>query len=139
MTQDESHLKTLSIFHYVLAAASAFFSSFFLIHFFLGAAIMGGALAHGRNPPPAPLGILFMAIGGVAVLLGWSFAACLIVAGRSLARRRRHTFCVVVAALCCVLCNPLGTVLGVFTLIVLLRPSVKALFETATSSPREAS
>ena len=39
----------------------------------------------------------------------------------------RQTFCVVVAAISCCF-TPLGTVLGVFTLIVLFRPSVKALF-----------
>jgi hypothetical protein len=139
MTQDESHLKLLSIFHYVLAAMSAFFSSFFLIHFGLGAAMLGGAFAHDKSPPPPAVGILFMGIGGIAILVGWSFAACLIVAGRSLSRHKRHTFCVVVAALCCVLCNPLGTVLGVFTLVVLLRPSVKALFEAGMPSSREAS
>jgi hypothetical protein len=34
-----------------------------------------------------------------------------------------------VAALCCAF-FPFGTVLGVFTILVLVRPSVKALFET---------
>jgi hypothetical protein len=50
------------------------------------------------------------------------------VAGRSLARRKRYLFCLIVAGTMCVMCNPLGTVLGVFTIVVLLRPSVKELF-----------
>jgi len=34
----------------------------------------------------------------------------------------------VVAGSICLVCNPLGTVLGVFTIIVLMRPSVRQLF-----------
>jgi hypothetical protein len=129
MTRDESHLKLLSIFHYVLAGMSALFSSLFLMHFFMGLAMLSGAFGeHGKNDPPRAVGLLFMALGGAAVLLGWSFAGALIVAGRSLTRHKRYTFCLVVAALMCVLCNPLGTVLGVFTIIVLMRPEVKPLF-----------
>jgi hypothetical protein len=128
VTQDESHLKMLSIFHYVLAGGAALFSSMFLMHFVMGLAMLGGAFSEGKNPPPPAIGVLFMGIGGMAILLGWSFAACLIVAGRSLTQHKRHTFCLVVAALACLVCNPLGTVLGVFTIVVLLRPSVKALF-----------
>jgi hypothetical protein len=50
------------------------------------------------------------------------------VAGRSLAARKRYTFCIIVAAISCTF-FPLGTALGVFTILVLSRPSVKALFE----------
>ena len=51
-------------------------------------------------------------------------------AGWWLAKRKHYWFCFVVACLACAF-SPLGTVLGVFTIIVLLRPSVKALFEGA--------
>jgi hypothetical protein len=51
----------------------------------------------------------------------------MIIAGRLLQRQRGYNFCVFVAAVSCIQ-MPLGTVLGVFTLIVLLRPSVKELF-----------
>jgi hypothetical protein len=48
-------------------------------------------------------------------------------AGRFLARRRHHTFCMVIAAVACTF-MPLGTVLGVFSLIVLSRESVRESF-----------
>ncbi len=51
----------------------------------------------------------------------------MLLAGRKLARRRSWTFCLVVASIEC-LFMPYGTVLGVFTIIVLLRPTVKELF-----------
>jgi len=37
-------------------------------------------------------------------------------------------FCLIVAGIICIF-MPLGTILGVFTIIVLVRPSVKAMFE----------
>ena len=131
MNQDESHLGLLSLLHYVLAGLCALFSSFFLIHIAWGISIWrGGSFlsspTHGG--PPVPFGIMMTFMGGAAVLSGWIFAVCLVVAGRSLAARKRYTFCLVVAGVACVLCNPLGMLLGVFTFVVLLRPSVKELF-----------
>ena len=43
-------------------------------------------------------------------------------------------FCLVIAALLCMI-TPFGTVLGVFTIIVLVRPSVKLLFTTQGNNP----
>jgi len=60
--------------------------------------------------------------------LGWTLAVCMLIAGRNLAKRRHHTFCLVVAAISCIF-MPFGTILGVLTIIVLMRPSVKGLFE----------
>ena len=57
------------------------------------------------------------------------YALSLFLAARYLAARRRHMFCVVVAAISCAF-SPLGTVLGVFTLIVLYRPSVREQFSS---------
>ncbi len=74
------------------------------------------------------LGTVFVVVGIAAILLGWIVALLLAIAGRKLATRRGRVFCIVVAALSC-FSFPLGTALGVFTLIVLMRPSVQALFE----------
>ena len=57
----------------------------------------------------------------------WTLAVLLFLTGRNIDRRRHHTFCLVVACVEC-LFLPLGTVLGIFTIAVLLRPSVKGLF-----------
>ena len=51
-----------------------------------------------------------------------------VLAGRNLARRRRYLFCQVVAGVGCMF-MPFGTVLGVFTLVVLSRPAVRNLFQ----------
>jgi hypothetical protein len=126
-SNDEEHLRLLSIFFYVSGALTAFFASVPLVHVAIGLGVLFGD-SGSSGAPPAWFGLLFIVLGSVFVLAGWTFAIAKFVAGRCLARRRRRSFCVVVACVCCVL-PPIGTVLGVFTLIVLNRPSVKALFD----------
>lgn len=128
-TPDREHLRLLSIFHYVLAALTALFACMPVIHLVLGIAIVTGSLnTTGQEPMPEAFGWMFIAIAAVFILLGWTLAICLAVAGRRLGQPSHYTFCFVVACLSTVF-FPLGTALGVFTLIVLSRPSAKALFQ----------
>ncbi len=128
MTQDEEQLHLLSVFHYVLAGICSLFSLFPLIYFGMGLAMMAGM---GVEKPgqfgPLLAGCFVAGMGGLFLVFAVGYALALFLAARFLAERRRHTFCVVVAAISCSF-TPLGTVLGVFTLIVLFRPSVKTLF-----------
>lgn len=132
--QDLEHLRLLSIFHYVVGGIAAAISLVFLLHLGLGLLFLLAPGTLGEEAPPRAIGCLMMGFGAGAILLGWTFAGLLVYAGRCLAQRRHYTFCLVMAALS-ILFQPLGTVLGIFTLIVLLRPSVQELFqvsETAT-------
>jgi len=130
MNQDEEHLRLLSIFHYVLGALAVFWGCIPIVHLVIGLVfLVGGASSGQQGFPEALFGAFFMLIGGFIMCLEWVHAALLLVAGRSLAQRRRRLFCIVVACVNC-LFVPMGTILGVFSLIVLVRPSVKALFET---------
>lgn len=136
--EDATHLRLLSIFHYVIGGMIAVFSLIPLIHVALGIGILTGALPmNDANGNPSEdggrmAGWIFIVIGAVIVIGGVTLGAFIAYAGRCLAQQRRHTLCMVVAALSC-LCMPLGTVLGVFTLIVLLRPSVKSAFDAPAS------
>jgi hypothetical protein len=130
MNDDLQHLRWLTIGHYICAAIMAMFACFPLIHVTLGLIFI-------LNPPPASggeefparaFGLIFALLGGAAALCGWAFAALIFVAGRSLAARKRHVFCIVIAAICCAF-FPFGTALGVFTILVLSRPAVKAMFQ----------
>jgi hypothetical protein len=56
-----------------------------------------------------------------------------LIAGRSLATHRHYWFAFAIACLEC-LFIPFGTILGVFTIIVLSREPVKALFATTQTS-----
>jgi hypothetical protein len=129
MDNDKDQLNLLSVFHYVVGGLAALFACIPIIHFMVGLAMATGWI--GANEPDAAalavVGGFLMALAGLFILAGWTFAVCLILAGRSLANRRRYTFCLVMAAIACVF-MPFGTILGVFTIIVLMRPSVKELF-----------
>lgn len=131
----ENHLRLLSIFHYVLAGLSALFALLPLAYVGFGAAMVFGAFEGGQGPPPPrAMGWLFIGIGAVFILAGATYVALLAIAGRFLARRRHWTFCIVVAALSCTF-FPLGTVLGVFTIIVLTQDEVKREFEAGAGGP----
>ena len=123
MNQDEQYLKLLSVFHYVVGGLVAFFACIFLFHLCIGVAMLTGAI----DDAPAFVGLMFVVMATVAITLGWTLAVCIIIAGRCLAKRTRYMFCLVMAAISCIF-MPFGTVLGVFTIIVLMRPSVKELF-----------
>jgi hypothetical protein len=128
MDTDASYLRLLSIFHYVVGGLAGLFSCFPLIYVGLGIGIVTGALDEaGKEPPPPFAGWLLITLGALIFVAAWIFALCLIVAGSWLAHRRHYWFCFVMACIACVF-SPFGTVLGIFTIIVLLRPGVKALF-----------
>jgi hypothetical protein len=127
--QDLDHLRLLSIFYYVLGGLHGLCACFPLFHLTVGVLLVSGAFPAPKQGEAIPeaFGWFFILFASAAILLGWTFAICLIVAGRMLQQQRGYLFCLVVAAIACIF-MPLGTVLGVFTLIVLLQPSVKELF-----------
>ena len=154
IAQDEQHLKLLSIFHYVLAAMMALFACFPIIHLIIGISFLvapetmmpppaqmpipveegePGQQPFNQQPPvaqpPALLfGLMFTIIPAIFILVGWFLAGLIFYGGRCLASRTNYMFCFIVAGIAC-LNMPLGTILGVFTIIVLVRPSVQAMFE----------
>jgi len=136
--EDREHLELLSIFHYVVAGITGLASLLPLAHLALGLSVISRAGA-GRRPGfddlfAAAVGWFFVLFAGLAVACGLTFAACLAIAGRSLAQRERYTFCLVVAAIACAVV-PFGTLLGIFSLLVLLRPTVRAAFGRAVLPP----
>jgi hypothetical protein len=150
--RDLEHLHLLVVFHFVLAALLFLTFSVFLIHVGMGIAIVSGAMT--PPPPPAPtpagapaapapppgpplvMGWVFIGLGSMAILFGWAMALCLLIAGICLRRRKAHTFCFVIACIAC-MWAPLGTLLGIFTIIVLVRPTVKDLFAGKLVLPRD--
>jgi len=126
VNQDEEHLRLLSIFHYIVGGLAALAFCFPLIHLAVGIAMVCGAF-DGTNGPPRMLGWVFIVVPAMIILFGWVLAACIITAGRKLARREGRTFCLIIAGIECVF-MPFGTVLGVFTIVVLTRDSVRDLF-----------
>ena len=136
MTYDEQHLKLLSVFYYVFAGLSLLGICFGLLYAGFGLAMVyapdrfsGGGSS--EELPPV-VGWLTAAFGGFMLVLSCTSAVLLLLTGRYLVRQKHRTFCLVIAGLSC-LSVPLGTLLGVFTFIVLLRPSVIELFRQNAS------
>lgn len=125
--KDAEHLRLLSIFHYVMGGLHMVIGSIFILHFGFGALMASRAPMFGPNPPPQFVGVLLMCIGGGLILLGWGIGICTILSGRFIAQRKNRIFSIVIAAINC-LSMPFGTALGVFTMIVLLRDSVRRLY-----------
>lgn len=131
MNQDEEHLRLLSIFHYIAAGLTGLCACVPVIHLVLGLGMLLApeefSISEQSPGPDRFVGALFTLFAGAFIMLGWVFAIATAYAGRCLAKRENRTFCFVVAALNC-LNTPIGTILGVFTIIVLMRPSVEELF-----------
>jgi hypothetical protein len=135
MNQDKEHLRLLAIFHYVVAGLAGLFSFFPLLYTTVGAififAARHGTAKPGEDLPPKFLGWIFAVLGSLLFLMGIAMAICILIAGRSLALRKRYSFALVMACIEC-LFIPFGTILGVFTIVVLSRESVRGLFSTAS-------
>jgi len=128
MEDDIRHLDLLSTFHYVAAGFLALFGCFPIIHLLMGIAILTGGMQdqQGHGPPPF-FGIFFVGMAAVMILMMWALAIAVCIAGSRLRKHTSYNYCLVIAALECVFV-PVGTVLGVLTIIVLMQPTVKTLF-----------
>jgi 4-amino-4-deoxy-L-arabinose transferase-like glycosyltransferase len=90
-------------------------------------AVQNGSQANPQNQMPPGVLYALGAIGTAVVLVMLASGICLLYSGSALRKRKRKTFVLIMAALNC-LSVPYGTVLGVFTFLVLQRPEAKELF-----------
>lgn len=125
--QDGEYLKLLSIFHYVVGGLALLMACIPFLHLAVGLGLATGAVDT-TEPAARAVGVFIAVVAVVFILAGWAFGVALMIAGRFLVTRRHHTYCLVMAAVACIFV-PFGTVLGVLTIIVLMRPPVRALFD----------
>jgi hypothetical protein len=145
--RDIEHLNILGICHYVWGGLVMLFGCLGLFYIVLGIMFINGTMP-GPNPvmngpspafngapgPPPQFGWIFVIMGAGFILFSWTLGILSLFAGYNLRARRRRTFCMVVAGFNC-LSIPLGTVLGVFTFIVLARPTMTGLFASPGNPP----
>lgn len=136
MDADRDHLKLLSIFHFILGGLGILIAMFPVIHLLVGIGLVSGFFPPdpSNQGPELFLGWFFIFLASFLILFFLTLAILSIYAGVCLAGEKKHSFCMAVACLEC-LSFPFGTVLGIMTLIVLLRPSVKELFGVAPPAP----
>lgn len=135
--KDMRHLKMLAIGHYINAAFTALFSCLFLLYIGLGIGMLSGLIDLGPPAPPngqmpqefkmiAGFGIVL--IGVTMLLMGWGFAYFCYLSGRWISVQKNRLFSLIFAGVMCAFSFPIGTILGVLTLVVLLRESVIRLY-----------
>ena len=126
-TPAEEHLRLLAIFHWVLAGFSLLLCTLPLAYGAMGFFLLNGTFQENGRGPPAGFGWIFVVFGLLGFLIAASYTTMLVLSARALSTRRRWLLVLVTAGLSCAL-FPIGTVLGVFTFAVLLRPEVRLLF-----------
>jgi hypothetical protein len=134
---DADHLKLLGIFHLVLAGLTLLglgflFLHWLFLHLFLGNPEM---FKHAKDGPPpeqffAVFRWFYIFFGGCIVTAGLLNA----ISGWCILQRRARVYSLIVAGLDCAMI-PMGTALGVFTFVVLLRDSVREAYEAAQTPP----
>ena len=146
-------LRLLALGYYIKGAMGAVFISFLLFHFVFFSGFRSclnrlgirrrtgddrrvtfGAPSPSPRPvnqgPPVIMFRIFAAVIGVIILLGWTFGALTIYAGRCIQKRNHRVFIFVMAGLNCVLI-PWGTLLGIATFIVMQSPAGQEAFRNS--------
>ncbi|MEM1085593.1 MAG: hypothetical protein AAGI48_15890 [Verrucomicrobiota bacterium] len=131
--RDHEQLNLLAIFHFVYAGLGIMGLGFLGLHYTIMSRMMDEEMWQGGGgPPPAEFFQIFRwlyLVGGLACV---AIMVLNVVAGLFLRQRRHRIFTLVVAGLNC-LNLPMGTALGVFTIVVLMRPSVIRIHELAAT------
>jgi hypothetical protein len=127
---DEQHLNSLAVGYMITGILEIVFSSFFIGHVVIGILTLTHSISWGpaSSGPTTPIGLMFLLMGSAVVLIGWTLGIFTLIARRYLIERTHYQFLLIQAGINC-LFQPIGTILGVFTFILLMRPSVKALFQ----------
>jgi len=84
-TEDLKYLELLGMFHYIVGGITALFSCTPFLHVLMGLAMISGKLfdkSDGSGPPPI-VGWMFVIMGAVFIVLGWTMAVCIILAGKN--------------------------------------------------------
>jgi hypothetical protein len=133
---DADHLNLLAIFHFIGAGLAVLGLLFLVGHYAMMHAVFTNPkfMENQKQPMPVPPEQIF-AIMKWFYLAGavWFVASGIlnVISGVCLRARKRRVFSMVVAGLNC-LQMPLGTVLGVFTFIVLNRASVREVYQAGS-------
>lgn len=141
--EDESHLHLLSVFHFVMGGLYVLGLGFVGLHFLMMRMFMtqphsapvtvpaGGSPTPPSAAMPPEIMTIMIVFYIVAAVMIASLATGNILAGFWLKKHVQHTLTFVVAAINCAF-FPFGTVLGIFTIIVLQRPTVKMTYAAYT-------
>jgi hypothetical protein len=132
---DADHLRLLVLFHYIGAALSGVGLLFVAGHFTFLRLILAHVpppAGHARGPGPEQ--VFHVLIWFYLALALWFVLSGVgdLVSARCIRARRHRTFSLLVAGLNC-LHTPIGIMLGVFTMVVLVRDSVREVYDAGAA------
>lgn len=125
-----NNLNTFRILYLIKGVLSVFGALFFLAYAAFGSYVFNEIAANQPKDLPINMASIFVIIGVVGFAISLILGVLSFLASKYLREQRKYQFIFVVAILSC-LSGLLGILLGVFTLIELSKPHVKALFDRA--------
>jgi hypothetical protein len=134
--RDREHLKLLAVFHFVFGGLALVGIAFLFVHYYIMHSVFSNAEMWKAQPQAMPpkafldAFIWFYLFMGLLLLVGFVLNA---LSGVFLLQKRNRMFSCVISGLNC-LQVPFGTALGVFTILVLSRDSVRQLYAGGTES-----
>jgi hypothetical protein len=144
-SQDAQHLKLIGIFHYVMVGLAVAGMAFLFVHYMVMSAVFTNPqiLEQMRKQQEQqhqamlfdPAQFIHAFVWFYLLIGAWGLVSLVVnlVSGLSIQARKHRTFSLVVAGFNCI--NfPFGTFLGVFTLIVLMRPTMPAFYNEVPKS-----
>jgi hypothetical protein len=131
MQQDLQQLKLLSIFFYVWGGLACLGAVIGAISLFVAGAAMSSLPSSSEDAQSqAVMGPVFIVMGIVLLIAGLIYGILAIMAGGKFKKHLGgYAFCLVISIITCISSFPIGTALGIFAIVVLMRASVKELFK----------
>ncbi len=138
---NRDHLKLLEVFHYVLALLAILGMVFLAVHYMVMSNMMeimekNPKFSQNQQGPPFDPAVFFRGFIWFYLMMGaWGVGSLVLnlISAVCIRNRRARLFSMVVAGINCINI-PFGTALGVFTLIVLLRPSMPVVYHETIES-----
>jgi hypothetical protein len=136
MEEDIRYLNLLAIFHMIVAGIVSLLSCLPLLDLFIGVPMLKDVpYALSQNEffsQTTFVPLMFILIPSGIAVIGWMFAVAIALNGYYLKNRTWLNYCMIMSGIETIFI-PFGTVLGVFTIILLTKPNIKNLFDEENS------
>ncbi len=126
---NNEHLRLLSIFYYIMGGITCFYGLFPILHLIMGIAMikLAPTTESVSESSPEIVGWFMVSIASVLIILGLTLGILQLLTATFLKKKKKRVFCFVVSIISCFMI-PFGTILGIFSINVLKRESVKKIF-----------
>jgi len=133
---DLDHIKLLAIFHFIGACLGFIGVAFIALHYVMMQVMISDPGFWSQAPQATPPAEFFEIFKWFYALMGFWFLVRIvlnIISGICMLKQKARFFSLIVAGINCIHV-PIGTTLGVFTIIVLVRDSVVDIYDRKTET-----